>query len=425
MNVTLPIGPGTRVELESRVVPGSALGTRFASRYPSVDGSDWSPVEKCTHVPNLALSSLIDSTGQLLFSSMRHGVIDARKVDGKLLRQLSDDDLRSLLPQLPVRPERAGQAEASTAQFVESELAAVRTSRPTAAAVAATLDKRVCRRMARETAVAALVANPPALRQSLAGESVELGPFCIALLNPWELDRYRGQFKAFQGLQQSQPCELDVRGKDGSLHKAAANVRVRQFAVSMNARGFDQEAFRNCHANVQGQLLLGPSNETGLGGDVKNRADQMAGRVSRSSKAYDELHRVYLYTIREKGRDHPDARSLGEKLAEAGAEWNSLQRRLRALEETGQQLKDIWVQHGDWPAGMDAGLAVAARLGFVAHLMGEMPVFSDLSGRDFLRYLDPEVKFVAAVADNQGGRTPPVDLDMEVWGPARSHFANQ
>ena len=425
VNVTLPIGVGMQVELESRVVPGCALGTRFASGYPPVDSSDWSLVEKCTHVPNLALSSLIDSTGQRLFSGLRHGVIGARGMNGAFLRQLSDDDLRSLLARLAVTPGPAPQAGAGIAQSVESEFAAVRKSRLTAAAVAAALEKRMCARMARETAVAALVADPPAIRQALAGERVELGLFCVALLNPWEVDRYRGQFVAFQGLQRFQPCKLDVRGKDGILHKAAANVRVRQFEVSMRGRGFDQEAYRKRHAKAQGQTLLGPADERHLGGDVKDRVDQMARRVSRLSQAYNSLNRVYLDTVREQGRNHPDARNLGEKLAEAGVEKHSLQRRLRALEETGQQLKDTWTQHGDWPAGMDAGLSVAARLGFVAHLMGETPVFSDFSGRDFLRLLDAEVKFVAAVADNQGGRTPPLDPDMEIWGPARSHFLKQ
>ena len=425
VNVTLPLGVGMQVELESRVVPGCALGTRFAGRYPPLDSSNWSLVEKCTHVPNLALSSLIDSTGQRLFSALRHGVIGARGMNGTFLRQLSDDDLRSLLAHLAVTPGPARLPDACVAQFVESEFAAVRKSRLTAAAVAAALEKRMYWRMARETAVAALVADPPAFRQALAGESVELGLFCVALLNPWEVYRYRGQFVAFQGLQQLQPCKLDVRGEDGSPRKVVANVRVRQFEVSMHGRGFDREAFRKLHATAQGHTLFGPAADPTLGGDVKVRLDQMARRVTRLGQAYDSLQRVYLETVREQGRLHSDARNLGDKLAEVGVEKHSLQRRVRALEEAGQQLKDSWVQYGDWPAGMDAGLAVAARLGFVAHLMGETPVFSDISGRDFLRCLDPEVKFVAAVADNQGGRSPPLDPDMGVWGPARGHFVQQ
>ena len=425
VNVTLPIGGRTQVELQSRVVPGSALGTRFASGYPSVDSSNWSVLQECTHVPNLALSILVDSTGQRLFSGLRHGVIGGRKMDSKFLRRLSDDDLHLLFAQLAVTSGQARQAGADVALFAETEPAAVRTPVASAAVVAANMEKGACRRMARETAVAALVADPPAFRRALAGERVELGLFCVALLNPWEVDRYRGQHEAFKGLQQPQPCELDVRGEDGSLHKAAADIRVRQFEVSMHGRGFDREAFRKWHANAQGQILLGPPDDSSLGGDVKDRSNQMADRVARLSQAYDSLHRVHLNTIWAKGRDHPAARNLGEKVAKAGAEMNSLQRRLRALEETGKQLKDAWIQHGDWPAGTGVGLAVAARLGFLAHLMGETPVFSDLSGRNFLRYLDPEVKFVAAVADNQGGRTPPFDLDMEIWGPARSHFANQ
>ena len=425
MNVTLPIGAGSKVELESRVVPGSALGARFAGGYPAADSSDWSLVEKRTHVPNLALSCLVDSTGQRLFSGLRHDVIGGRGMDGWFLRQLSDDDLRTLLALLAVTPGWARQAGAGVAQSVESEFAAVRQSRLSAAAVAATLRQRACRRMAGETTVAALVADPPRLQQALAGESVELGLFCVALLNPWEVNGYRGQYEAFQRLQQLQPCELEVRGDDGSPRIVTANVRVRQFEVSMHRRGFNQEAFRKWHAKAQGQTLLGPSDEPGLGGDVKDRVDRMARRASRLSQACDSLQRVYLQAVREKSRNHPDARNLGEELAAATVEKNAHQRRLRALEEAGQQLKDNWIGHGDWPAGMDAGLAVAARLGFVAHLMGETPVFTEQCGRHFLRYLDPEVKFVAAVADKQGGRTPPLDPDMEIWGPARSHFANQ
>ena len=103
------------------------------------------------------------------------------------------------------------------------------------------------------------------------------------------------------------------------------------------------------------------------------------------------------------------------------AEMARLEKNARALEQAGQQLKDLWAEQEKWPTGADA-YGAAARLALVAYLMGETPVLSCPSGRDYNKRLDAEVKVLATVTDCRGGQVPPPDLDTDVWDTARAAF---
>ena len=61
----------------------------------------------------------------------------------------------------------------------------------------------------------------------------------------------------------------------------------------------------------------------------------------------------------------------------------------------------------------------------MAHLMGGTPVLSCASGSDVSRQLDPEVKFLATAAANNGGHLPPVGENLEAWQRARDAFRPQ
>lgn len=425
VNVTLPIGAGKRVEVESRVVPGSALGAHFANGYPEVGSAHRSLEKRLTHVPDLSQTSLINKTGQQLFSGLRHGMVGARELNGTRLRQLSDEDLRSLLERILATPQRALEVGSDVVESAACEFSSVRKSAAGATAVGHMLAKSVRRIVARETAVAALVADPDKFGLALARRKVDLDLFCVALMYPWEVKDWNDQLESLQRLQQFWPCELNVRGENGEPRKVLANLSIRGFVLSLHARGFDREAVEWSCAATQGRKLLGPLNEPILGGDVKARVDQMAAGIAEMVQNCDSLRRECLQTVQERGEDCPDAQILSDRWVTLVAEKELLQRSVRALEEAGQQLKDVWMQRGNWPAGMDGSRHVAARLGLVGHLMGETPVFISLSGRDFVHHLDSEVKFLATVADNQGGQVPPIGLDMDVWGTARSFFLNQ
>ena len=65
---------------------------------------------------------------------------------------------------------------------------------------------------------------------------------------------------------------------------------------------------------------------------------------------------------------------------------------------------------------------MVSRLSLVSHLMGETPLFNCKSGKDRTGQLDAEVKFLAAAADESGGRVPAPDESMEAWRPVRNDF---
>ena len=88
-------------------------------------------------------------------------------------------------------------------------------------------------------------------------------------------------------------------------------------------------------------------------------------------------------------------------------------------------MKAIWMRDGDWPCGVDEHRKVAALLALAGHLMGRVPLLSCASGRNLTERLDAEVKFLAAVANNEFGRLPPHDLDTPEWRAARDAFTPQ
>ena len=93
VRTTLPEATEKSVVVDSRIVPGKALAAHFAEDYTS-NGINCADRTQYKHVPNLALTTLTNAKGQTLFSGLRHGVIDAYNIDGKLLARLPDDELR-------------------------------------------------------------------------------------------------------------------------------------------------------------------------------------------------------------------------------------------------------------------------------------------------------------------------------------------
>ena len=425
LKVPLPTGKRRVVEVHSRMVPGQALGVHFANGYAPVGGNNRSLCEKFTHVPNLAHTSLIDSNGQRLFSGLRHRAARMGELDGALLQRLPDGALLTLLSELTITPQIARESGIAGLRMLHYEGAGVRMSAARAREVANRMRDSACVIMAREIAVAALVADPEKFRQALAGQVVELDLFYIALLDASDSPDRRQQLDNFKRLQWAWPCELDVRGNEGEARKVLVNFGVRSFALNVGSRELGSQAVDRAAAMAEGKKLLGPGALRGLGGDIKERLDRMDCRVASMSQDADVLLRDYSRSVQQQGADDANTRELQNRLVKQEAATALLQRRTRALEGAGKQLKAAWSGSGGWPAGADASRPVAARLALVGHLMGGTPVFSYSNGGYFVRHLDSEVKFLATVADSQDGWVPPQDLDMTVWGEARSRFVNQ
>ena len=151
------------------------------------------------------------------------------------------------------------------------------------------------------------------------------------------------------------------------------------------------------------------------------RVDKLRSRVARSGRELVAAGHEQARFFPPGAPGRPPGPPAGNRVTALRAEMSRLDRQARALEQAGQQLKDMWRASAKWPTGAHA-YGAAARLALVAYLMGEVPLLSCSSRRDYNERLDAEVKILATVTDCRGGQVPPAGLDTDIWAPARATF---
>ena len=443
VRTSMPDHPERTVAVESRIVPGRALAEHFAERYPS-NGVNCGDRTQYKHVPNLAQTSLTNESGEVLFSGLRHGVLDAYDIDAAYLASLPDADLRTMIADLLV-PEAP--ADGARDALVEARLASIRSDPRAAQRAAEAMRAQASREMASEMAAAALVADPDKLQFALAGETVDVALSSISVLTPDSLRRLTGnarsdertmlnhQTDALRQLEQGNPVELHVRDDDNVLHTVNVNVRLRQFNFGVNAGAVGRSrigpvsipsqtpGWRNLMGwgfamernNPQLQRLLGGTNAAELGGDVAERLFEMRNEAS---EVADEIAEIEMMIREQDGEDNSD---LEAEAATARARQATLDKRIESLDSAARQAKAIWARN-DYREGGGDPFKMVSRLALIGHLMGETPLFNCKSGKDRTGQLDAEVKFLAAAADESGGRVPAPDESMEAWRPVRNEF---
>ena len=443
IRTSMPDEPNRGVAVDSRIVPGKAFATRFAENYPS-NGINCSDRTQYKHVPNLAQTSLTNSSGEVLFSGFRHGVLDSYDIDAEHLASLPDDALRTMIGDLLARDMPAGGARDA---FVNDQLALIRSDPKAAQRAAETMRGQASREMASEMAVAALVADPEKLQNALGGDTVDVALTSISVLTPDSLRNLAGsarsdertmlnhQTEALGQLAARNPVELRVRDDAGELQTVRANVQVRQFNFGVNAGAVGRArvgpvsipsqtpGWRNLMGwgfamernNPQLQQLFGDANANELGGDVGDRLFVMRNEAERVAGELDDIE---AYIALQDGEDTSD---LDQEAATQRAELASLNKRIESLDSAARQAKGIWASN-DYRAGGGDPFKMVSRLALVGHLMGETPLFNCRSGKDRTGQLDAEVKFLATAADQNGGRVPPPDDSMQAWRGVRNDF---
>ena len=443
IRTSMPGEPDRGVNVDSRIVPGKAFATRFAEDYPS-NGVNCSDRTQYKHVPNLAQTTLTNSSGEVLFSGFRHGVLDSYDIDAEYLQSLPDATLRTMIGDLLARE---APAEGSREAFVEGQLALIRSDPKAAQRAAETMRGQASREMASEMAVAALVADPGKLRDALNGETVDVALSSISVLTPDSLRNLAGsarsdertmlnhQSEALGQLAARNPVELRVRDDDGALRTVKVNVQLRQFNFGVNAGAVGRArvgpvsipsqtpGWRNLMGwgfamernNPQMQRLFGEANANELGGDVADRLFLMRQEAEQIAGEVDDIE---AYIAMQEGEDTSD---LDEEAATQRAQLASLNKRIETLDTAARQAKAIWASN-DYRRGGGDPFKMVSRLALVGHMMGETPLFNCKSGKDRTGQLDAEVKFLAAAADESGGRVPAPDESMETWRPVRNEF---
>ena len=415
----------TNVEVQSRVVPGRALGSCFVKAYPGDGLGDPFTADRYLHVSELAQTVLKNAMNKTLYWGLRHAIVEAEELDGSLLAVLPDDELQTLVGEF-IHGEGTGESAGRTrAQQISSRCDDIRESTVWAANDAITIRMGACRHMARESAVAALVADRAKLRRAIEGDVVDLRLSAITLLTREDYLGWCTQCRAFAELGDESPVELQVCNPDGegAVETVLANIQVRQFVLAAGDETLQSWAIRVSDEEVG--ILLGPSHAPDLGGDIKASLDAKAARLARISDRFVAMDQDHSRLVQKRAANHPDARESQIRILELQEQRSQVEKRARALRDIGKQLKAMWIEAGGMPQGSQAHRKAAARLALAGRLMRETPVLICMRGRDFTRQLDPEINFLATVADNLHGHLPLVEEQMDTWGEARSAFRPQ
>ena len=87
-----------------------------------------------------------------------------------------------------------------------------------------------------------------------------------------------------------------------------------------------------------------------------------------------------------------------------------LERNIRTLDEAGRQLKALWINEHRVTVDVDAHVRRGGAVCADGPLMGETPLLSCMSKRNFTSGLEAVVKSLAAYADSNDGHLPPLLL---------------
>ena len=354
-----------RMVLTSRVIPATAFGAYLAAGCPDAPGPNPPRHGQQVQVPHLLLTSLMEENGRTLFTGLRHAIIHAG--------------------------------------IASSELEYTK--------------EQACRKLAVQTAAAALVADPEKFRSALEGNRVDLGLTSISLLRREDLGQWEDQYRAFAGLERTGPIALTVRNPEGKPQTVMANVRVRQFAVSANDEPLDGEPvyenYRRCLPDTL-ERLFGPGQSPGPGGEVEQKVDAMKAHLRNWRGEIEEKRRANRRAIAEGGSGACHALLEKSKIEAEARERNFEVQRTRALKDAAEQVKSVVTRDGGPPAGSEGLEKVAARIALVTHLTGEMPLLNCTAGHSFTQHLDSEIKWLAAAAAIDKGKLPPLDIDSRV-----------
>ena len=431
IRVALPTGEDEAALVESRVVPGRNFAPHVVAGYAWDDGADAVTKALSVHVPELAKATLINNRGQVLFSGLSHAFLHFPEFDGRALAGLPDERLSTLVGELYLSRQPKEQV-AAYRNRVAWTCRVIRERVTTADRMAATVQSKTQYAKAIATLTAALVADEKKFAQALLGNPVQLNLFSIALLTPESLQPYMEQHQEFSRLANLPAIGLTVIGPGGNPNVVYVSVRIRQFLLAVDEQ-LDVSVAMPGRPQVPGHPAPFGKEEFNLLGWVQggfNPGDVRSSVTSRIAviKAMDDLiateDQRHRSAFEQSGADSSQTLETARGLSELRARRARCFAQSCTLEEVSQQLRTLWRPVTGWPTGEQALTVIAPRLALIGYLLGETPLVSCAAGSGLAGILDEEVKFLATVADAQGGHAPPVHLDVATWGTARSAFTS-
>ncbi len=453
--VRLPGRQEHSAKVESRVVPGEALGRRFGDGYP-LNGVDHRLPVPYARALGLASTTLVSEKQRLLYAGLRVSPLQLNQAPAYLQYHLDDEQRFNLALDLLIR-DGSSPISSETCEHIARE---IRFSCNVATQYARRLHDEAQRSLERDVPAAALVADPEKLHKALGGETVDLhlgvirtGRLCKAswakrLLVPEMRDAAQtAANESLPGLHRRSGVPVQIGLIDGNERErqVSARVWIRDFFVDLHKRkvrgtttlpeGADEVSCASGQATPQRVSaaskgaslgrLIGDAGSSDIGGDVETAVQTMHARARRLRCQSDELRRESRNVNPVvAGRESLSMALCGEReSARLRDQAEALDNNARTLLAASAQLKQLLGSWGRSQYSLPVPVEdqVSARLALICHLMGETPVICRAHG-DFAQQLDAEVKFLAAVADNCNGSLPPLNGDAEAWGRAREEF---
>ena len=417
IELQLPGGSAPTV-VESRIVPGAALGACFPNGYPLPEDLDRDDLSRFCHVPDLEQTLLTDRDGALLFSGLRNGFFQVEDLDAGLLTGLSEDRLWQLLANLVVADDLSmGVSTEQTGRSLERmrfEIGAgVRLHQHVRE-----VQRLACKAMVREAAVAAIAGDSEKYRRALDGEIVDVQLLVIASLWNCMDDSSASQWLAFyRAKHDPMRVRLEMRDRAGEPRSVLAKLSVLQFDVSMSP----EDPWVGAGERMEARYLVGRARSaepegpiTSAAADLRDRAKELRSDMRKS--AFGRFQ-----AVQRLGVDHAGVLPATNRLLRQETELRRLEYGADTLEQAEQQLRaDLFER--DTPMGVAETRRAAARLALVAHLMGVTPVLSCAKGAPFAKALDAEIRFLATIAYNRNGHIPPLVRNDSEWTDVRSAF---
>ena len=375
----------------STITPSGHLAKNFAADYPSNGISSMDRMQY-KHVPNMAHSKMTAENGEVLFSGIRHGVLDPFMINDKNLKSLPEAELGTMVKELLLDTGAVGTPSGKDPGTYATVIARqIKEGNPEMPDIAAKLRTESSKMMAKELLAAAVVSDPQKMQAALDGETVGVSLNSISLVTP---DMLRARFKSgdkgdektmlmhqsesLKALAASgEPVVLKVRDNDGTPRsiKVLPKVRTLNFGV-------------NKGAVATSKRVLGPNTPFW---------SKMMGWGFAAGMNNPELRDML---------GDPRQRNLGGAVAEKIAQMAvsddmETQRRGALLEQAATQAKAIW-RSGSFKSGGKEPYKMVSRLALVSHLMGETTLYNCKSGKDRTGQLDAEAKYLAAVGHTTG-----------------------
>ena len=424
---------GEEHTVQSTIKPGAHLAQHFEEKYQSGGISSMDRLQY-KHIPNMAHSQMTAADGKLLFSGIRHGVLDPYMINEKNLKSLPNEQLSTMIKALlldtgavSIPSRQSSEAQASPAEALTRPLLNPVSQSPEEYAntlaqqvkdgtseipdIAGKLRTESSKMMAKEALAAAVVSDPQKMQAALDGETVDVSLNSISLVTP---DALRARFKtgdssdektmlahqteSLKALGGSGEVKLNIRDESGTLKSITVRPKVRTFNFGVNqgavatskgvlgprtplwgrAMGWGFAARMN---NPELQGLLGDSGSRTLGGAV-------AAKITQMKESSDEPTRQQAVL----------------------------------LEQAATQAKEIWRSQSFSRGGREP-YKMVSRLALVSHLMGETTLYNCKSGKDRTGQLDAEVKYLASVGNTTGQIPRPEEAPTDESRRMRTNFA--